>query len=68
MNARANITLDVSSLEVSDRTSELMTKAHAILDLIRCASQTSADLKVVATAAWAAQEMLEDANKLNGWF
>lgn len=68
MNARVDVTLDVSSLDVVDRTVELVTKAHAILDLIRCASQTSADLNVVATAAWAAQDLLEDASKLNGWF
>lgn len=68
MNARANTTLDIASSDVLDRTIELVTKAHAILDLIRCSAKTSADLSVVSTAAWAAQDMLEDAGKLNGWF
>lgn len=67
MNARANTTLDVESSDVLDRTIELMTKVHAILDLIRCSAKTSADLSVVSNAAWAAQDMLEDAGKLNGW-
>jgi hypothetical protein len=68
MNARANTAIDISSPEVIDRTIELVTKAHAIVDLIRCSAKTSADLTVVSTAAWAAQDMLEEAGTLNGWF
>lgn len=68
MNVRANTTLDVNSSDVIERTTELMTKAHAILDLIRCGAKISADISVVSAAAWAAQDMLEEAGKLNGWF
>jgi hypothetical protein len=59
---------NANSSDARDRTIELMTKAHAILDLLRCAGVASADLHTVSTAAWTAQEMIEEANKINGWF
>jgi hypothetical protein len=67
MNARANTVLGFESQDVFEKTMQLMAKAQAISDLIRCAAKTGADPKVVATAAWAAEEMLEEAGKLNGW-
>lgn len=53
MNARANTVLDVSSEDVFEKTMQLMAKAQAIMDLIRCASKSGADIKAVSTAAWA---------------
>jgi hypothetical protein len=67
MNARANTVLGFESQDVFEKTMQLMAKAQAIMDLIRCASKNGADPKVIATASWAAEEMLEEAGELNGW-
>ena len=68
MNARANTAIDVNDTGVQERTTVLLSKAQAILDLIISGAEEDGDFRTVTTAACAARDMIAEANQLNRWF
>lgn len=68
MNARANTAIDVNDTGVQERTTVLLSKAQAILDLIISGAEEDGDFRTVTTAACAVRDMIAEANQLNRWF
>jgi hypothetical protein len=62
MNARVDINIDSTSLDVQDKTNALLEKSDAILGLIIDNARND-----ISGAAWAVRDMISEVAQLQGW-